>query len=188
MLYEVITIENPSGGDYEKQDCEQKAFARLADKIKKHFPRLPICILADGLYPNNSVFEICLKNKWGFIITLKDGNLKTFQCEVGLLNATAKKREVYIADKTSRTRLEYKFLNDIEYGKHYYSWIECIEFKINLNEEKSTNQRFVYITNIPQTTENVVTSADSGRLRWKIENEGFNAQKNLGYDLEHKFV
>ena len=24
-------------------------------------------------------------------------------------------------------------------------------------------------------------------MRWKIENEGFNSQKNLGYALEHKF-
>lgn len=180
-------IENPSGVDYEKQDCEQKAFVRLAGKIKKHFPRLPICILADGLYPNNSVFEVCRKNKWGFIITLKDGNLKTFQCEVGLLKATATKRKVHKADKTSRTTLEYRFLNGIEYGKRHYSWIECDEFKVNPNGGKPTKQRFVYITNIPQTAENVVASADSGRLRWKIENEGFNAQKNLGYDLEHKF-
>ena len=27
----------------------------------------------------------------------------------------------------------------------------------------------------------------AGRLRWKIENEGFNTQKNLGYNLEHKY-
>ena len=26
-----------------------------------------------------------------------------------------------------------------------------------------------------------------GRLRWKIENEGFNSQKNDGYNLQHKF-
>ena len=45
----------------------------------------------------------------------------------------------------------------------------------------------MYITNIHQTNENVATTADSGRLRWKIENEGFNTQKNLGYGLDHKF-
>ena len=28
---------------------------------------------------------------------------------------------------------------------------------------------------------------DSGRLSWEIENEGFNSQKNGGYELEHKF-
>jgi hypothetical protein len=44
-------IENPQG-EYDKQDCELKAFKRLAAKLKKPFPRLPICITADGLYPN----------------------------------------------------------------------------------------------------------------------------------------
>jgi hypothetical protein len=27
----------------------------------------------------------------------------------------------------------------------------------------------------------------TGRLRWKIENEGFNTQKNLGHNLEHRY-
>jgi len=58
--------------------------AQLVAKIKKYFPRLPICILEDGLYPNNTVFDICVKNDWKFIITLKDGNLKTIQAEVDL--------------------------------------------------------------------------------------------------------
>ena len=31
-------IENDPDRDYEKQDCEQKAFKRIAKKIKKHFP------------------------------------------------------------------------------------------------------------------------------------------------------
>ena len=96
-------IENDPGRDYEKQDCEQKAFVRLAAKIKKYFPRLPICILGDGLYPNNTVFDICEKNNWLFIINLKDGNLKTFQQEVTLLKTTACKRRVCRANKTSRS-------------------------------------------------------------------------------------
>jgi len=28
---------------------------------------------------------------------------------------------------------------------------------------------------------------NGGRLRWKIENEGFNSQKNGGYNLEHVY-
>ena len=86
-------IENNPGRDYEKQDCEQKAFVRLAAKVKKYFPRLPVCILGDGLYPNNTVFDICLKNNWQFIITLKDGNLKTFQQEVVFLRETSGKKK-----------------------------------------------------------------------------------------------
>lgn len=180
-------IENTPGTDFEKQDCEQKAFVRLASKIKKYFPRLPVCILADGLYPNNTVFEVCSKNNWAFIITLKDGNLKTFQTEIRLLRATAKKMSVFKAGKCTRTSLEYSYLNEIEYAGQNYSWVECIETKKNVKTNSSDIQRFVYITNVPQNTKNVVETANSGRLRWKIENEGFNTQKNSGYALEHKY-
>lgn len=41
-----------------KQDCESKAFIRLAGKIKKSFPRLPIIITADGLYVSQKVIQI----------------------------------------------------------------------------------------------------------------------------------
>ena len=61
--------------EYDKQDSELKAFNRLSVKLKKSFPRLPICIVGDGLYPNKTVFGICEKNKWEYTITLKDGNL-----------------------------------------------------------------------------------------------------------------
>ena len=29
--------------------------------------------------------------------------------------------------------------------------------------------------------------SESGRMKWKIENEGFNIQKNSGYELEHLY-
>ena len=169
-------IENTPGRDFKKQDCELKAFSRLAAKIKKHFPRLPICILADGLYPNNTVFDICEKNNWQFIITLKDGNLKTFQTEKNLLKATTKKKSVYRADGTTGTTLDYAYLNNLEYAGRCFSWVECNETVVNIKSKTKVSQRFVYITNIPVDEQNIIETADSGRLRWKIENEGFNAQ------------
>lgn len=180
-------IENQPHRDYEKQDCEQKAFVRLAKKIKGYFPRLPICILADGLYPNNTVFAICRRYGWGFIITLKDDCLKTFNTEVNLLKATAKCRTVCTADRTTRTKLEYRFLNEIEYSGRLYSWVSCTESKTGILDKTTGTKQFVYITNIKQTLDNVAQTADGGRLRWKIENQGFNTQKNLGYELEHKY-
>jgi hypothetical protein len=179
-------IENDPTRDFNKQDCEQKAFVRLSQKIKKQFPRLPICILADGLYPNNTVFDICEKNNWQFMITLKDGNLKSFQEETALLKSTAHRQCVFRADKTSKTTLEYAYLNDIEYSGRYFSWVECMETSISVKGNATVKQRFVYITNVQQNAQNIVESADSGRLRWKVENEGFNSQKNQGYCLEHK--
>ena len=39
------------------------------------------------------------------------------------------------------------------------------------------------------TDRNVVALAnDGGRMRWKIENQGFNVQKNGGYELKHVYT
>lgn len=47
---------------------------------------------------------------------------------------------------------------------------------------------FEYVTNLKPDVSNVEKLCSGGRLRWKIENEGFNAQKNNGYALQHKFT
>jgi len=52
-------------------------------------------------------------------------------------------------------------------------------------QEKET--RFVWLTSLPPDKENVHKIAEGGRLRWCIENEGFNIQKNNGYALGHRF-
>ena len=57
-------IENPEDGEYDKQDCERKGFIRLASTLKKIYPRLPILILADGLYPYEGFFALCEANQW----------------------------------------------------------------------------------------------------------------------------
>jgi hypothetical protein len=64
-------------GNMDKQDCERKAFIRLSERLKKDYPRLPVLIPADGLYPYEGVFEICRTNGWQYFFTFKDGNLKT---------------------------------------------------------------------------------------------------------------
>src|SRR5688572_12905910 len=65
-----------------KQDCELKAFQRLADRIKAAFPRLPILVLLDGLYPNGPILELCRRYHWQFMIVLQDGSLPSVWEEV----------------------------------------------------------------------------------------------------------
>ena len=64
-------------GDSEnhKQDCELNAFKRLAARLKKDFPRLPILMLLDGLYANGPVMEQCLNFGWSFMIVLQNNCL-----------------------------------------------------------------------------------------------------------------
>lgn len=180
-------IENDPERNFDKQDCELKAFVRLAQKIKKRFPRLPICILADGLYPNQTVFNICHSNKWLFIITLKDDSLDSFQEEVELLNGCKKSTDIARRNKTHNITLFCKYINSIDYKDVNYSWVSCEEIKTNIETKEKAHQQFIYITNIEQTSENVIHTIDAGRMRWKIENEGFNTQKNQGYAMEHKY-
>jgi len=59
----------------DKQDCETKAFHRLARRLKAAFPRLPVMLLLDGLYPNGPVLRICREKRWQFMIVLKDASL-----------------------------------------------------------------------------------------------------------------
>ena len=59
---------------------------------------------------------------------------------------------------------------------------------LDLYEKKDDKQtRFVWLTNFKVTKNNITKIARGGRLRWKIENEGFNIQKNRGFNLEHPY-
>jgi len=165
-------IENPE--EYDKQDCELKAFFRLADKLKNMFPRLPICILADGLYPNKTFFNICKNNDWRYIVTLKDGNLKLLWEEIEDNLLTSKN----YCDSQDQKQ-SFRWLNDLVYQDHILSWIECTK--------SGEPGRFVFVSDLVASYENVIELSNSGRMRFKIENEGFNTQKTGGYALEHKY-
>jgi len=173
----------------EKQDCEQKAFVRLARKLKQDFPRLPIIIAADSLYPNNTTFGICQDNNWGFILTFKDGTLKSVWEDVSFLYPLNKEQA-----QQARTRFGSKkkiwldeapmFVNNIQYKKHSLNWIE---YTRRNTKDSADKRRFVHITNLNVDKKSAWDISFYGRLRWKIENEGFNTQKNGGYGLQHKY-
>lgn len=175
-------IENPDG-EFDKQDCEQKAFSRLAEKLNRDYPRLPICIIADALYPNQTFFQICDQYRWAWIVTLKDGNLPSVWEEVLCLQK--------ITDDNKRTRVIHQqgkqiyhtctWINEIDYYGFKLNWFECVE------QVGHSSIRFVYISSVVIDYHIVLEMTESGRMRWKIENEGFNIQKNHGYGLEHKY-
>jgi hypothetical protein len=187
----IATQWQENEADYIKQDCEQKAFVKIAEKIKKFFPRLPICIIADGLYPNNTVLSICKKNNWNFIITLKDGNLKTIQKKIDDMIFDKKFDGLRIEkEKTKNKNIcdEIMFINTINYKSHKINYFNCLETETDkkTGEVKETN--FAYITDIKLSKNNIYQISQFARWRWKIENEGFNVQKNSGYNLSHKYV
>ena len=167
-------IENESL-EYDKQDCELKAFNRLSVKLKKSFPRLPICIVGDGLYPNKTVFGICEKNHWEYTITLKDGNLPFVWEEAESLIPLQKENKFEI--RTQEEKRVHQWVTEINYKGHTLNWIKT----------EVGNKKYVFVTSLKLNKNNAEQISFSGRLRWKIENEGFNEQKNNGYGLKHKY-
>lgn len=175
-------IENESS-DVDKQDCEINGFKRLAEKLKKKYPRLPICITADSLYAGKPFFDLCEEYHWKYIVRFKDGNIPNVAEEFGYLKDfenTVYKTERQI--KNRRIRQECRFVNDIDYGEHSINEIECVE-----TNEKGEMGVFRFITNIHITAKNHGRIVAYGRRRWEIENQGFNTQKNHGYNMQHLF-
>jgi len=191
-----VWIENPVG-DYDKQDCERKAFMRLAEKLKRAFKRLPIIILADSLYPYEGFFKQCAENRWAYSVTFKDGCLPSAWEEIGKMKrlyAGHRRTRVYHVTDNKQVKKEYAWVNSIDYKGHTLNWVECQETQqwTETNEtgeriEKSETSRFCHITDLPIDWDNVEDTSDTGRLRWKIENEGFNTLKNGGYGMQHKW-
>lgn len=162
-------IENESE-DVTKQDCEIKAFYRLAKKIKQTYKRLPICLLGDSLYACEPVFQLCEENKWPYIIRFKEGRIKSIATEF----QTLKNMEQRKANESVF------WVNEIPYNKRT---VNLVELQVETKDGK--RKHFVFITSFSMTPRNAERLLAAGRSRWKIENQGFNYQKTIHYHIEH---
>ena len=150
-----------------KQDCETKAFKRLASKLKEAFPHLPICIQGDSLYASEPVMDICKENHWDYILRYKGGSIPSIEEEYEL-----------IPEKCKAGNAEY--VNDIGYKKHEVNVLRYSDTK-----RSGEGVQFQFLTNIPVTKRNAEKLAQIGRNRWKIENQGFKRQKQEVGDITH---
>jgi len=172
-------IEN-TDQTYDKQDCELRAFPRLAAKIKQAFPRTPLCLLLDAIYAGQPVFDLCRKNAWKYFITFKEGSLPERYAEAQELCKLnpANQRTFQCQDKIQH----FRWLDDLPYAGHQLKVIACCEI------QKGETTNYAWLTNFRVDYANVATLANGGgRQRWKIENEGFNTQKNGGFNMEHAY-
>ena len=200
LVFSLMTefIENPEEDPTKsqaqrKQDCELKAFYRLAQRLNERFPKLPMLLAMDGLYAVGPVFGLCHRYHWKFAICLSDDQLSSVNEEFeALCAASPENRLSWLQGKKNEVRQEFRWANDIAYidskqREHTLSVLECKDIRPNGDgEEKVT--KFKWVSNVSPSQNNVVELAnEGGRLRWKIENEGFNVQKTGGYKLEHAY-
>ena len=181
LMHEEMDVQNPQT---EKEDCELKSFQRLSQRLKREFPRLPICLVADALYACQPIVVICQQFDWKYVLTLKEGRQPTTWDEtLRLLPLNRSKRLRCRLGQDGKAGLQdFRWVEDVMLGEHQTNVILSGE----ITAETAT--LYAYITNFsnfsPARVAVVVNRG--GRERHLIE-DTFNTQKNNGIGLEHVF-
>ena len=183
-------IENP-GEHPTKQDCELKAFYRLAARLKQRFPRLPLCLSLDALFAGGPTFALCARYDWRYVIVLQADDLPSVHREFVALTAMPAAAHLRLRTGAGgRITQVLDWVNDIAYvdserREHQLNVLRCVDQEQQADGTLTTT-RFMWITNLTVKANQAATIANQGgRIRWKAENEGFNVQKNGGFALEH---
>jgi hypothetical protein len=170
-----------------KQDCELKALARLLPRIKKDYPQLRFVLALDGLYGCGTAFALLQRLKWSYVVTFKEGRLATVWREFQALLPECPKNHLRREGADGLVQ-EFRWVPQLDYedsaGRRWQlTALECTE-----TTAVGEQQYFAWLTSLPVSARTVEEIAQKGgRYRWKVENEGFNRQKNSGLNLEHVY-
>src|SRR5262247_1530467 len=173
-----------------KQDCERAGGKRwLAAHAAQVAPH-GVTFLGDDLYSNQPFCALVLQHRCNFIFTCKPDSHPKFYERVAFWQAadamTTCEEHHWNGRFTEVTLVRY--LNDVllRSGDDAMAvhWFDITVVNAKTGEQLYHNS---CITNHRLTADNVVDVAQSGRGRWKIENENNNVLKTKGYHLEHNF-
>jgi len=169
-----------------KQDCELKAFIRLAPVVKKEFPQLRLCLSVDGLYACGRFFQTCQDYHWSYVCVFKPTVLPTVWKEFQSLLPLCPENRLERAWADGPDQV-YRWVDDLSYeDSEGRPWtFSAIQLTETVGGETTT---FAWLTGLrvkANTVEAIATQG--GRHRWKIENQGFNRQKNSDLNLEHLY-
>ena len=185
-------LEN-SGGAFDKQDCELKAWERMAPKLHRLVGSGATVIL-DGLYANGRVITQCRRFHWDYIITLKDGSMPSVAEDAhGIMKLERSNR---ISTEMDGRQQSITWANDVEFKisqnntyinlhvvRMEETWTETYPITGKMPEQKMTT--YQWISSLPLNKKNAHGICLLGRKRWLIENN-FKTEKN-GYGFEHCF-
>ena len=180
IMTEFMDVRDP---DREKEDCEQKAFLRLTERLHVQFPSLPICLLLDGLYAIAPVFDRCEQYGWRFVTTFREGRQPTAFDEAVQTLMMSPEHVLRMERKGEHGPVQQtlRWTNDVEFGNRKLN----VLFAGEISPEAAT--LWAWVTNFHLTTDSAAAVANQGgRARQGIETL-FNVEKNGGFGLEHAF-
>jgi hypothetical protein len=178
--------DDPGAGSQQqrKQECELKALDRAAAQIKRDFPQARFCLSGDSEFGCGRVLQLCKDKRWSYLLVFKPGRTPAryegFQALLRLCPANRLLRE---SDGVSRL----------------YRWVEAMRYEDSVGRQWVFNAvelqetvaggttTFAWITDLKVKEGTAGEVAASARERGRIENEGFNRQKNSGLNLGHVY-
>jgi hypothetical protein len=178
--------------NYNKQDGEHAAVKRWLKEHGRKYKELKITILGDDLYSHQPICEAIKQEGFHFLLTCKPDSHTTLYAEVGSRETAGDVKKMQFKRITGirvkKVMVDtYRFANAVALRNTDDSLL------VNWCELTTTNEAdeivFInsYITDHQINSDNVIDVVNSGRTRWKIENENNNVLKNHGYNLEHNF-
>jgi hypothetical protein len=182
--------EDDRSADEIKQDCELKALHRLLPRIKKVYPQLHFVMALDSLYACGPVFALAQELSWSFVATFKEGRTPVLWREFQALLPLCPENQLSRTWGDGRQQA-FRWVSSMDYQDSVGRWwklqaLECAETRTQ--EQQQEEHYFAWLTNLPVDRKTVEAIAQKGgRDRWKVENEGFNRQKNSGLKLEHVY-
>ena len=168
-----------------KQDCELNAAKRLLKKIKKDYPRLPICIQGDALYATENFMNLCRETyHWEYIFTQKGTRQKNLdECYEWIKKGEGTEKITGLCQEKGTGW----YANHVEEVAGKREVMNVFEYQYETKDKHKKIQIVCsrWISSLEITKRNMEEMILAGRGRWKIENEGFNNQKNGLYRIEH---
>jgi hypothetical protein len=180
--------DTPAGSNAleRKQDCELKAFNRLDADLTRTFPQLPICYSGDSLFACGRSLQLARDSGRGYVFVFKPGRLPAVWREFqSLLPLCAEQRLERVTPEG--VRQVYQWVHELSYtDDQQRTWtFTALQCQETVHGQTTT---WAWITDRKVTAQTVLDVATKGgRHRWHLENQGFNTQKNSGFNLEHVY-
>jgi hypothetical protein len=169
----------------EKQDCETNAAKRLLGKLRKTHPKLPLVIVADGLYSKQPMIESVTSSGMHYVFTAKPDDHKILMEWVDEMRLLHEAMHMEYADRKGRTHV-YEWINGAPLnGAKKSPLVNYFEYW--LKDGKNVGRHNSWVTDLPIDDERIEEMVRIGRARWSIENAVFNTVKNHGYHIEHNY-
>lgn len=168
-----------------KQDCEIAAAKRWLTTHAQTYRFHRITVLGDDLYCHEPLCQALLHESFHFILVcLPDSHKTLYEHLEGIALPTVVRQRW--TGKTEET-YTYRYLNQVPLRDDddalLVNWCELTVTRADGKQlYKNAFATDHWITD--QTVEAIV---QSGRTRWKVENENNNTLKTKGYNLEHNF-